>query len=233
MPNYIPNSDAAFDAWAVNFATLITANPSLYGIDPTDAATIQAAVDLYDAAYQIAGVSGTPPKTPLNPSQRTAVTIATKDSAKSAALDIVRFFGINIRNNVGVSNDDKTALGLTIVKTIPTPIPAPVTVPILTFVANGTNSTQFTWRDSGTPTVKRRPFGAVGVQLYRSFTTPAPLTPAPADFIGVYTKAPFTVVGDDTHAGDSARYWARWITQRQLVGDFSAPLDLIVPPGGT
>lgn len=233
MANYIPTSDAAFDAWSQNFAALITADPTLYGLNSSDASTIQTAVDDFHAAYLIAGLSGTPPKTPLNPSQRTPVTIAAKDSAKSACLPVVRFYAINIRNNVGVSNDDKEALGLTIVKTTPTPIPAPVSVPILSFVANGTNSTQFSWRDSLTPTVKRRPFGAIGIQLFRSFTSPPPLTPAPTDFIGVYTKAPFTVVGDDDHAGDSARYWGRWVTQRQLVGDFSTPIDAIVPPGGT
>jgi len=233
MPNYIPTSDAALDAWSANFSTLITADPGLYGLVSADAVAIAAAVDLYHDAYQIAGLSGTPPKTPLNPSERTPTTIADKDSKKSAMLPVIRFYAQNIRNNVGVTNEDKTALGITIVKTTPTPIPAPVSVPILSFVANGTNSTQFSWRDSLTPTVKRRPFGAIGIQLFRSFTTPAPSTPAPSEIIGVFTKAPFSVPGDDAHAGDVARYWGRWVTQRQLVGDYSAPLDLIVPPGGT
>lgn len=230
---YIPTTDAALDAWAINFATKITANPGLYGLATADAAAIQAAVDAYDDAYQIAGLSGTAPKTPLNPATRTPVTVAAKDAARNAMLPIARFYAINIRNNVGVSNEDKTDLGITIVKTIPTPIPAPVTYPILSLISLNTNGATINVRDSDTPTVKRKPFGAIAAEAWITYAATPPVDPTAGDYIGPLTKSPAVVFPDPTKAGEQAWLYCRWITQRGLVGAFSTPLNFVVPNVGT
>lgn len=40
LPPYMPTKEADFASWLANFSTLISANPSAYGLMTTDAATI-------------------------------------------------------------------------------------------------------------------------------------------------------------------------------------------------
>ena len=56
-------------------------------------------------------------------------------NALSAMLDIVRPYAIQVRNNAGVSNADKTALGLTIVDQTKTTVPPPTSSPLLNVLA--------------------------------------------------------------------------------------------------
>lgn len=230
---YIPTSDAALDAWALNFASRITANPGLYGLATGDAVTIQNAVDTFDAAYQIAGLSGTAPKTPLSPSTRTPVTIAAKDAARNAMLPIVRTYGIQIRNNAGVSNSDKTDLGLTIVKTTPTPIPTPVTVPLLTMIALNTNGATVNMRDSGTPSIKAKPFGAIGAEVWIQYSPTLIGTRTDPVYLGNATKSPHVIFPDPAKIGQQAWVVMRWVTRTGLVGAFSSELNFTVPTVGT
>lgn len=233
MGPYIPTTDAACDAWAQNFATLITANPTLYGLAAADASVIQAAVDTFHDAYLLAGLSGTPPKTPLSPGTRTPVSVAAKDSAKAAMLPIVRFYAINIRNNLGVTNPDKTDLGLTIVKTTPTPIPAPVTYPLLSLVATNVSGATINMRDSGTPSVKRKPFGAVAAEVWFKTGATPPVDPTTGTYAGDFTKSPLVLFTDPSLAGETVWAFARWKTRTGLVGAFSSVLSFTAPLTGT
>lgn len=233
MDSYIPLTDAACDAWSQNFSTLITAAPATYGLLAADAVAIAAAVSLYHASYLIAGLSGTPPKTPLSPATRTPVTIATKDAQKAAMLALLRIYAIAIRNNAGVTDTAKTNLQLTIPKTTPTPIPAPVTFPILSLVAVTPGVVTLAMRDSATPTVRRKPFGAIGAQIITILGPSVPAGPTLAGFNSNQTKTPFELGFGSGDAGKLVYCWARWYTRRGLVGDWSALLNFTAPTGGT
>lgn len=230
---YIPTADAAVDAWSQNFSTKITAAPTTYGLVAGDATTIAAVVLAFHNAYLIAGVSGTPPKTPLNPSLRTPVSIAAKDTARDAMLVVLRLYAITIRNNPGVADADKTALGLTIVKTIPTPIPAPVTFPLLDIVAATPGQVTFSARDSGTPSVKAKPFGAIQLQAFVVYSETTPPAPGLSNYIGDFTKSPFVASFAADDAGKTAYLSCRWQTRKGLVGPWSAALPFTVPLGGS
>jgi hypothetical protein len=58
------------------------------------------------------------------------------------AASFVRPYAIRVRNNLGVSNADKTALGLTVVDLTRTPVPPPVTSPLLNVVGSPKNRTR-------------------------------------------------------------------------------------------
>lgn len=233
MASYIPLTDAACDDWSQNFSTLITAAPATYGLLAADAVAIAAAVSLYHAAYLIAGLSGTAPKTPLNPAARTKVTIATKDAQKSAMLALLRVYAILIRNNDGVTDTAKTNLQLTIVKTTPTPIPAPVSIPELGFVAATPGVATLSMRDSLTPTIRAKPFGAIAAQIITILGPTVPAGPDLSGFYGNATKTPFQIAFAAGDAGKLCYCWARWITRTGLVGDWSSLLTFTVPAGGS
>ena len=241
MTPYIPTSDAALDVWAANFSTLITTSPASYGIASTDAVNIAALVAAYHAQYLLAGMSGSIPKTPVNPATRTPVTIAAKDSTKGAMLPILREYAVLINANQAVTNDQRRSLGLTIKKTTPTPIPDPVSSPIVSMIAAVQGAVQFGLRDSLTPTVRAKPFGAIAAQVFVNMGTvstgnpsgdPAS-SPSLSDYVDIATKTPFSVPFAGEDAGRKANIWTRWITRTGLVGPWSDPVAFVIPSGGT
>ena len=232
MQPYIPSQDSAMDAWATNFATLITADPGSFGLTSIDAAQISGYTNAYHAAYLVAGMSGSIPKTPLNPATRTPVSIAAKDSAKGAMVPILREYAILINNSPAITDDQRRALGLTIKKQNQTAVPAPVTYPLLSLVATTPGVATCQFRDSNTPTVKAKPFGATALELYAAYAPTGTPTPELADYCGIATKSPFQLSMLGANAGKLVYLWARWITRKGLVGPFSSPLTFTCPTGG-
>jgi hypothetical protein len=200
---YIPPADVDFRDWLDNFSGLITAVPATYGLTGGNAVTIAAQQAAYSAALAIA----------LAPATRTAPTIADKDAAKAAALAVVRPFAVSISLNSGVADLDKTAVGVTVRKIVPTPIPPPLTNPVLTLQSATPLRHVLNYRDSATPASKAKPFGAIGLQLFRAVGTVPAVDPAQASFYTQWTKSPNN---SDFEAGDRGKvctYFARWITQ--------------------
>jgi len=224
MADYLPRTDNGLRDWANNFSTLITANPSTYGLMASDATAIATVVNAYDSALTTA----------LDPSTKTRATVAAKDSAKAAMLAVVRRYAQFIKLNDGVTNEEKIALGLTIDDTGRTPIPAPGTQPICTII--GTTPLRHTLRyaDASTPAKRAKPRGVIGLELYYFVAPPAtaaPLSPDAGDgveFYGVATRQPYQVELDAIDVGKQATYYARWITRTGLVGPWSAPVAMTV-----
>jgi hypothetical protein len=223
---YIPNADADFDNWFDNFATLITASPTTYGLMTADATNIQNSFDLWSLAYAAA----------INPSTRTPVTVATKDNQKTASLTIVRPYAQNIRNNAGVSDGDKLALGLTVPSLTPTPIPGVIIPPTISFLSAGILTHTLTYGSLVTPRAKAKPFGSIHMQLQLQYVT-SPDSPVEANYrdYGAATKTPFIVNLDNTQVGNTAYYRGRWVNrgtgpgrQFALTSDWSSAISATV-----
>lgn len=220
--SYIPAQDAGLDTWSQNFAALITAAPATYGLDATAALAIQTAVDAYHDAYLLGGLTAPPNPVPVNPSTRTPVTVAAKDSAKFAMRALARTYAAQIRLNPGVSNADKLALGLNLPNNSPSPIPTPTSFPMLTFLLAGPLTHQFSYKDSDTPVGKLKPTGAIQGLLFAMTSTTPVVDPTLLPFKQAFTKSPFLVQWDSADAGELAYYAAYWQTRRGLVGPWSA-----------
>lgn len=218
---YIPARDSTLDSWADNFQTLIAASPATYGLTAPDAVVITNAFNVWHAAYLVGGSTGSPP-TPVNPSTFTTVSVAAKNSAKFAMIIIVRSYAAQIRLNPGVTNSDKVALGLNLPNNTPSPIPVPLTFPLLSIVSAGPGTQLIRFADSATPALRAKPFGAVGMQLFRGVGVAAITDVALTNFLAQLTTQPFQasfLIGD---AGKVATYFARWITRGRPVGDAAA-----------
>lgn len=206
--NYIPAADADFDNWLVNFDTLLTADPTAYGEDAGTAAAVAAVTSAWSDAYLAA----------TDPSTRTTPTVAAKDAARYTAEQTVRPVAIRIRDNASVTNAQRADLGLTIPKVVPTPIPAPTSVPILGFTKATPLQHELQYSDSDTPVGKAKPFGVIGLELYRSIGDVAATDPAQCTYYGTVTKSPFRVNFAAADQGKVCTYYARWVTRSGPAG---------------
>lgn len=220
---YIPARDADFDAWLLNFTTLLTAAPTTYGLTAPDAVTCAAQYSAWSPAYQAA----------IDPSTRTPVTVAAKDAARVTAEAVVRPFAQAISKNAAVDPGDKVAIGVNLPNPVPVPIPPPTTFPQLGFRSAEPLVHIVQYQDSGLGTGKKKPFGAIGVELYRSVGTVPATDPAQASYYGQFTKSPLRSEFEAGQVGKICTYFARWITRsgpggKAQTGPWSAPLTVAV-----
>jgi len=217
---YIPAKNAQYQAWLLNFSTVITANPANYGLTSTDASNIAAAYTTWHNAYVAATTAAT----------RTSVTVAAMATAKASSLITARTYAQIIQNNAGVSDANKAAAGLTVRATGRTPIPAPTNVPILSIATLQVGVTQVNYRNSANPTSKQKPYGAIQVQYvwYVAPTVP-PVDGDAATSSAIASKSPFLFNTPSGATGKAIYMFARFQTRRGLVGPWSAALNFTAP----
>ena len=219
MASYIPNRDSLLLAWAQNFATTLTANPSTYGLTAGDAAAVTAAQLAYATAYAVATTGST----------RTSVTIADKDTKRAQLVVLLREYADIIQANLGIAATAKSALGLTIRDAHPTKIEAPVSAPTLGLIAAFPGQLSATYHDPNQgPKVKAKPAGVTGMEVYAAASSTVITDPATLPFKGIVTRTPFTVNFATGDQGKTAYVAARWVTRRGLVGPWSSIATYIV-----
>lgn len=218
---YIPTQDGSLDDWATNFASLITAAPATYGLDSTAALAIQTARDAYHDAYLLGGMTPPPMPHPVNPTTRTPITVAAKNSAKLAGTALWRTYASQIRINPGVSDADKLALRLNLPNNSPSPVPEPVTWPNIMVLSNGPLSAVLKWQDSGTGIGKAKAPGVIQAQIFVGFGTTPKTDLADLALYTQLTKVPSQIMWPGDQAGKIASIAGRWVTRTGLEGPYS------------
>ena len=219
---YIPSPDATFATWLLNFATLIAASPTTYGLIAGDATAISAVNTAFQAAYTLA----------INPTTRTSANIAAKDTARANAEATVRPYAVRISRNSAVDDEDKIEVGVTVPKTVPTPIPPPDVAPVLSIINQTPLAAKLAYKVTGAEG-KAKPFGAIGVDIVRSIGVAWATDPVQCTFLNVATKSPFGDGYDAEDQGKKVTYFARFRNRSgtsgiSAVGPWSAGLNLIV-----
>ena len=220
---YIPSRDADFDSWLNNFDTLLTASPTTYGLTAPAAVIVAGVTATWNSDYATA----------TNPGTRTTPAIAAKDASRNAATATVRPYAIQISRNAGVSNMDKTNIGVNLPNPGRTPIPPPTTQAVLSLVSAIHNQQTLAYRDSATPTSKAKPFGAISLEVWQAIGTSPAVSPATASPLTLATKSPFVVGTLSGDAGKFATYFGRWTTRsgpggQAQSGPWSAPLSVVI-----
>lgn len=214
---YIPNQDAALDFWADNFCGMIETDPNRYGLMLYDASVLTTQFNIWHAAYQKA----------LNPMTRTPVAVADKDGEKVTLLQLVRQYAAQIRANLGVSDDDKAALGLTIPDPTPTPIPVPTTYPVIGVMLAGTGEHNLVIADQLTPWKKSKPYGVIGCLLFAKNGTTPPDNMTGSQLFAVPTKADLVLDVSAYTPGTWLAYAAQWFNAKGQMGPMG-PIRLFV-----
>ena len=216
---YIPPKDADLVNWAQNFSDLITASPPTYGLTPSDATAIANANNTWQAAYVVA----------VTPATRTEVTVAAKNAAKIAFVQLARTYASQIRINPGVTNADKLALGLNLPNNSPSPIPPPLTWPILSLPTSGPGLHEVRFADSATPSSRAKPANAIAMQLFRGIGNAIIVNPAECEYLANVTRQPYqSTFSDPADAGKVATYFARWAVRNGGFGPWSAGVSMTI-----
>ena len=219
---YIPAKNALFNNWLLNFATLIAAAPTTYGLTSGDGTAITAVKTAWASAYAAA----------QNPSTRTPATVAAQDGARANAEAVARPMAMEVRLNASVSDALKIGLGLTIPNVPPTPIPAPTIAPALSLVRAVSLQQVLAYKDPSA-VGKAKPFGSIGVQLFSAAGTSFATDPEQCSYQGTFTKSPITVDFDASNQGKKVTHFVRFVTRsgpagKQQVGPWSDALNLVV-----
>ena len=217
MP-YMPTQDADLDAFAQNMNTLITANPTNYGLIAGQATTFDTAADLFTSTLATA----------TNPSTRTSVTVAAKNSARAALKTLIQNYMAIIQAYPAITNPLLSGLGLTVRDTVPTPIPAPTSAPILSFQSSSSFAIFGNISDENTPDLRARPFGAIGAEIWVKVGVAAPASPAETAFKQLTTRQPTVVQFTGGDAGETCYAYARWINRRGEPGPWSALAQFVI-----
>lgn len=219
MAVYIPPKDGDLLIWSENFSSLLSANPTLYGLSAPDAVSVAAAVAAFAASYAIATTEAT----------RTKVTVATKDTDRNAMLVLLRAYSSIIQANLGVSQADKTALGLTIRKTTKTPVTTPTSAPTMAVLSQVTGDLAMTYHDPNAGAkIKAKPFGVVLVEIFAATNAIVVTDPETLPVLAHATKTPFHLAMDPADKGKTLYFAARWLTRTGLAGPFSAIGSVVV-----
>lgn len=209
--DYLPTRLSDLRTWADNFAGLISGDPTSYGLTAGNATTIQSAVDAFGAAYTL----GTDPLT------RTTATVAAMRVARVSMTQTIRQFAAIIRANPSITAMQLAGLGLTVKDTEPSPIPAPATFPLIDVLNATPGRHELRYSDSASPDSRAKPFGAIGLQLFKTVAEGEAPSPEGAELVGQFTTNPVHVDNDPADAGKVATYFGRWITRTGLIGPWS------------
>jgi hypothetical protein len=215
MPaDYIPQADAAFDAWLANFETFALSNLVGLGLVAGDVAPVTAARVAWVAGY-------TSHVAAQNAAQAAR---QTKDAARQAVELAVRPLVRRLQASPSVDNAERAALGITVPDSAPTPAGPPTTRPVVRIDSSERQRHTLHFADAETPNRKARPPGVQGVEIWvhtAAVGTVAPVDPASYRFETLDTRTPHVIEFDPVDAGKNAHYILRWVNTRGEKGPWS------------
>jgi hypothetical protein len=214
MADFIPNSDADFNAWQLNFVTYANANLLNLGLTLADLAAITSAQITWNTAFP-AHVAA----------QATAQGArANKDTVRHPYEAAIRPLVRRMQGSSAVSDQEKEAMGITVPDPSRTPVAPPTTSPITTIGCGERLRHTLDFRDSTNPNKRSKPDGMIGVEIYNKLTAqgaPAPIDPAEFVFLALDTATPYVSDYPGTDGGKNAHYILRWVNTRGVKGPWS------------
>lgn len=217
--SYIPTKDALFEAWDLNFTTLLTANPALYGSTAADAVAQTAFYTTWHAAFLVTS----------NPATKTKPAVAAKNAARVAATKGIRPLAQQIAKNPGVTNANKLALGLNLQSsTGPTPLPPPSSYPILGLVGLTPGNITLKFTDSLDGVSRKKPAGVLSGLLWGKVSATPITDPTLLDFLDPFNTQPFDLDTSGMAKGSTIYLAANWSTRTGLRGPWSPILSTVI-----
>ena len=218
--DYLPITDAAFLTYAENFGGLINAAPADYDLTPELTGDYVAKMAVYATRLRSA----------VDPITRGNRTVFLKDQSKDELMALTRRYARQIVNLVGVSDDQRQALGLNIRSASPKPIPAPKGAPILKSArVDGRTVTVELLQGASR---RGKPAGVAGAMV---FTFVGPVAPATMDqwqFAGNVTRPTVELPFGTSASGDTVHITAYWTNAKGESGPAARVLTINLPAGG-
>ena len=217
----IPTRDADLNNFAGNFARVITASPTTYGLTIEIAAEFTALQEAFASAYL----------RQADPMTKGPAAAFAKKEAKAALLASLRPLCKVAGNFPGVTPEQRQALGLPAPDRTPTSIPAPGEAPLLEILS--TDGHQSRVRLSSRDSERRsKPEHVTGAQLFLHVGNTIPVGNDAWTYFGSYTKTDFTV-NLPSHLAPGTTVWltAQWYNAKAETGPAARPTSTQVNYG--
>lgn len=211
MPDYIPSSDADFDAWTRNFVDNVAGNAVALGLSPAHVTSLQGAQADWGVKY--------PASNTAQAAMNSAV--QAKNDSRSGYEDLVRSLANIIQSSPQVTDAQRQGLGITVRSTTRTAAGAPTSRPVATIDLSQRLRHTINFMDETTPTSRAKPEGVQGCEIWMKVGEPAPAGPNDVHYLALDTRTPYTVEFEAADAGKTAYYMLRWISTRGETGPWS------------
>ncbi len=223
MPiDYLPSREGELLTWATTFGGHITATPTDFGLDAAQATAFDTLLNAYRTAYDTANDNAT----------RTPSSIIAKNDAKDALVANARLLAAIVQATPGVTNIQKSDLGLTVRDTEPTPVPPPGQPPALEIVSAVARTVRIKLHDVKSGTSRGKPAGVTGAAVF-SFVGDTP--PTSLDDWKFETNTTKTIIdiefSDTLPNGSQVWLTAFWFNTKTQSGPACQPVPALIPGG--
>lgn len=219
MPDYVPQGDATFDTWQINFVTYFTANAAALGLDPVaDVLALGTAQTSWTGSYAAHTTA-----------QADAVAATgIKDSDRDALIALIRGYSGQIQANPATTDVQRAALGITVADTEPTPVGPPSTRPVLEADTSQRLEVKVHFRDEFAVD-KAKPAGVRGCEIWTKVGDPAPVDLSETVYQATDTRTPHLLSFDGADGGKTVHIIGRWVSTKGEAGPISETVSATVP----
>jgi len=220
VSSFLPSTDAGLLAWSLNFKTLITATPTVYGLTAPQATAYGTLHDAYNTALVA-----------CEPSTRTRPAVATKNTARTNLKANARLLAKLVQAAPLVTDAQRLALGLN-VRQAPAPVPAPSSAPNLDVVSVSAWTVSIKLHDASSGKKRGRPPGVSGAAIFSYVGATPPTALNDWHFEGNTGKTTIDAAFSNTLA-PGAKVWltAFWFNNRKQSGPACTPVGANLPGG--
>jgi hypothetical protein len=194
MADYIPSSDADFDAWSRNFVDNVVANAAALGISPAQVTSLQGGQADWGAKY------------PASNAAQAAVNSAVqaKNDSRSGYEDLIRSLANIIQSSQQVTDAQRQSLGLNVRSTTRTAVGPPTSKPVGSIDTSQRLRHTVSFVDESTPTSRAKPDGVQGCEIWIKVGDPAPGGPNDVHYLALDTRTPYVTEFEAADAGKTA-----------------------------
>ena len=221
MPDYIPQSDPAFNAWQEIFINYAIANSMALGISISEKMELQSAGMGWTTHYL----------THINAQNAAKGATENKEENKDTLESVIRQLTKKIQARAETTDAQREALGITVPDTTLTPLSENIVLteppPRVEAICTAPKQVRVDWYPSAVGTEsKAKPQGIDGVAIWYA-EGGIPADESGWRFLALDTNSPYVHnVGND--ASITLAYKAQWFDRRKRMGPFCDPVTVAV-----
>jgi hypothetical protein len=219
----VPTLDAPLAEWSTNFNTLGVASPTTYALTAAQMTQYTGLHTTWISAYNAAKADGS----------RSRALVMAKNDAKADLLPYARQLYSFIQASEAVTNENKTAIGVTVRKTEPTPMPPPAFAPQIVVESVIGRTAKVRLADATAPAKRRRPVNAEGATILSAYgATPPPAGDSGWKIEGQTGRTTFSIeFGHEVGSTTPCWITAVWYNRRGEYSPATTPVQCYLQGG--
>lgn len=216
--DFIPRTDAEFDAWQKNLVSYATKNQAALNLAAPDLAALTSLQADWETKYA------------ANITAQAAARGAreAKDESRENYEEGLRAFNRTSQATPSVTDENRIGMGLpAATRGERTPVPTPTTRPVVNVDTGQRLRHIISWVDEATPNRRARPDGVIGCQIWNKVGA-QPTGPTDLAYVIMDPRSPYIIEYEDEDAGKTAYYMLRWVNSRGETGPWSQTVSATI-----